>query len=87
MIICPKCNKVLAYVSYFNAYVCDCGFEKSGRVICAEDGDLYDVYFTDKEGVQKSARYFASSEEHAKRLFRSEQERGETLRYVQKVEE
>ena len=29
LIICPKCNKIISYNSYFNAYYCsNCGFFK-----------------------------------------------------------
>lgn len=27
-IICPICGKVVSYTSYFQGYICDCGWEK-----------------------------------------------------------
>ena len=48
---------------------------------------LWDVRYTDAHGNKQCVRYCAVSEEHTKRLFRSEQERGEVLESIEKVKD
>lgn len=48
---------------------------------------LWDVRYTDKYGNKQCVRYCARTEDEAKRLFRSEQERGEVLESIRKVKD
>ncbi len=49
------------------------------------NGDLYDVYYKDADGNQKSVRYFGYTTQDAKRLFNSERDSGDEIIDIKKV--
>ncbi len=56
MIICPKCGKVLAYNSYFGAYICsDCKWEEASNGIKRNKG-VYTLSFKKKTETYKISR-------------------------------